>query len=81
MNITFGKMLIFSKKYEKNVTLLQVEKATLRIVVNYRKKTKLAKEGFLGEMFVKCCDVDWTTEQPVTFASPLLKSREKNVSI
>ena len=62
-----------------DLTLKETEKSTLRIALFYRKRVRLAKEEFLGELFLKCSDVDWSSQQPTRYEIEVHKNRAKRV--
>ena len=63
-----------------DLTLKETEKSTLRIALFYRRRVRLAKEEFLGELFLKCSDVDWSSQQPTRYEIEVHKNRAKRVS-
>ena len=63
-----------------DLTLNETEKSTLRIALFYRRRIRLAKEEFLGELFLKCSEVDWSLQQPTRFEIEVHKNRAKRVS-
>ena len=63
-----------------DMTLKETERSTLRIAIFYRKRLRLAKEEYLGEMFLKCSEVDWSLDQPIRFEVEVNKNRAKRVS-
>ena len=64
-----------------DLTMSETEKSTLRIALFYRKKQKSTKEEFLGELFLKCSEVDWSLAQPIRFEMEVNKNRAKRVSL
>lgn len=63
-----------------DLILPEVDKSTLRLVLHYKKKTRAGKDGFLGEMYMKCSEVDWNKDQPIRFDCVLDRNKVKNVS-
>lgn len=64
-----------------DMTLAEVEKSTVRIVLMYKKKMRSGKDDFLGELYLKCCDYDWSQNETLAFNCMTLKSKVKKVSI
>lgn len=63
-----------------DMTLAEVEKSTLRLMLQYKRKLRSGKEDFLGEMYMKCCDFDWSTNEMLTFNAIPLTSKVKKVA-
>ena len=63
-----------------DLTMGETERSTLRIALFYRKKQRSTKEEFLGELFLKCSEIDWSLEQPIRFEVEVNKNRAKRVS-
>ena len=64
-----------------DMTLAEVEKSTLRLMLQYKRKTRSSKDDFLGEMYMKCCDFDWSKNETMTFTAMPLKSKVKKVCL
>ncbi|KAL4227567.1 hypothetical protein ACF0H5_013009 [Mactra antiquata] len=61
-----------------DLMLPEVDKSTFRFVLYYKKKTRAGKDGFLGEMYMECNDIDWNKDQPIRFDCVLDKNKVKN---
>lgn len=62
-----------------DMMLTEVEKSTIRIVLQYKRKVRSGKDDFLGEMYMKFCDFDWSTNEAMPFTAIPLKPRVKKV--
>lgn len=63
-----------------DLTQAEVEKSTMRFLMQYRKKVRSSKDNFLGEVNMKCCDFDWSTNETLNFTALPLGSKQKSVS-
>lgn len=63
-----------------DMTLPEVEKSTLRLVLSYKKKNLSGKDGVIGEMYMECGDVDLSSEQAFPFNFNLDKNKVRSVS-
>lgn len=80
-SIVGGKDLTLNETFMfDDMILAEVDKSTLRLVLMYKKKTRSGKDGFLGEAFMECSDVDWNSEAPLQFDCELEKNKIRNVS-
>lgn len=80
-SVVGGKDVILNETFMfDDMILAEVDKSTLRLVLQYKKKSRSGKDGFLGEMFMECSEVDWSKEQPLQFDCELEKNKVKNVS-
>ena len=74
-NIRFEETFLFD-----DMDMVEIEKSTLRIVLQSIRKTKGNRENFLGEYVVKCCDVDLEPDRQRQFEAQALRTRQKSVS-
>lgn len=64
-----------------DMILSEVDRCTLRLALQYRKKTRSGKDGFLGEMYMECSEIAWNCDQPLLFDCELEKNKVKHVSV
>ncbi|XP_060569772.1 synaptotagmin-4-like isoform X2 [Ruditapes philippinarum] len=78
-SVVGGKELILNETFLfDDIILAEVDKSTLRLVLMYKKKTRSGKDGFLGETYMECSDVDWSSEAPLQFDCELEKNKIRN---
>ncbi|XP_052793380.1 synaptotagmin-1-like [Mya arenaria] len=76
--VTGAREVTFNENFLiDDLTVAEVEKSTMRFLLQYRKKSRSSKEDFLGEMNMKCCDYDWATSETLNFTAMPLGSKQR----